>query len=417
MAISRTTIPSYHQACEGDIISDLEQQDSSRTFRCEHEQDFVQVVPLATINGDSKNNCNHDTLHRSLISNRWCVFFVSILVVVGVAVLSVDDRISLSTRVMQMGVISGKSPSATTSASDGKENANDNLERTRKVRTTIANSARERLNSNLRHIPHKECVVTVLIARHCNDYGLYARDDDEEGDKHCSHMGYQRTIYFAQQFERSANIVQKHRRWPTPSAMYALLPDFESQTGGINYRQIEMLLPLANKTNVGIHVVSTSEQVADSIFRRLQGVTDVHVEEGRKQEPGDADVCGQVFVIAWKHRFIPDVAASLGCGHDQGCKDSYPDGEFDFIWQLRFVHEPPAPQNVVANLLDEDSSLIKDEYNLLKDQRLKQEQLGYPASDFSKIFNATVNIGWEVYGGVVEQHFDPLSYEYHPDLP
>jgi hypothetical protein len=71
----------------------------------------------------------------------------------------------------------------------------------------------------------------------------------------------------------------------------------------------------------------------------------------------------------------------------------------------------------VANLLDEDSSLIKDEYNLLKDQRLKQEQLGYPASDFSKIFNATVNIGWEVYGGVVEQHFDPLSYEYHPDLP
>jgi hypothetical protein len=126
----------------------------------------------------------------------------------------------------------------------------------------VANQALKKLNENIIHVPQQECKVTVLITRHCNDYGVYAMGDSDSGDKHCSFVGYERTRYFAQQFE-SSDLEENeapHRRWPTPNALYALLPAQSTQNGGINYRQIEMLLPLAKKTNVSIQIVATPEQ-------------------------------------------------------------------------------------------------------------------------------------------------------------
>lgn len=63
-------------------------------------------------------------------------------------------------------------------------------------------------------------------------------------------------------------------------------------------------------------MVANPEQVANSIHEKLQQ---------------DGDICGQIMVIAWKHRFIPDVAGALGCGPDQGCYEAYPDEEFDQV--------------------------------------------------------------------------------------
>lgn len=182
----------------------------------------------------------------------------------------------------------------------------------------IANQALQALNKNVALEPKDECKVTVLIIRHCNDYGIYAVDDGDSGDKHCSFVGYERTEYFAQKFESHSAQKQDdvHRRWPMPSALYALLPEQGTQNGGINYRQIEMLLPLAKRTHVTIQVVANPEQVANSIHEKLQQ---------------DGDICGQIMVIAWKHRFIPDVAGALGCGPDQGCYEAYPDEEFDQV--------------------------------------------------------------------------------------
>jgi hypothetical protein len=237
-------------------------------------------------------------------------------------------------------------------------------------------------------------------------------DDAESGDKHCSYVGYERTEYFAQQFE--SHTVQEgeepHRRWPMPSALYALLPDQATQNGGINYRQIEMLLPLAKRTNVSIEVVATPEQVAESIHRQLQ------IDNDQLEE---SSVCNRVFVIAWKHRFIPDVAAALGCGPDQGCYNYYPDEEFDVVWQLRFVHEPPAPEDEILKLLDHGSMLLKDTHHLLESQKKWQQgqvDLEWDKQSVQSYKHSSAKPGWTVYGGVTNQDFDPLSNEFHREI-
>jgi hypothetical protein len=235
-------------------------------------------------------------------------------------------------------------------------------------------------------------------------------DDAESGDKHCSYVGYERTEYFAQQFESHQihqDAEQPHRRWPMPSALYALLPEQATQNGGINYRQIEMLLPLAKRTHVSIEIVDSPEQVAESIHTQLQTHNDPLKE---------SSVCGRLLVIAWKHRFIPDVAAALGCGPDQGCYNSYPDEEFDVVWQLRFVYEPPAPDDEVLKLLDQGSSLLKDTHHLLDSQKKWQENelnLNRNKDDAQSYKHNVTFSGWTVYGGVTNQDFDPLYNEYH----
>ena len=300
--------------------------------------------------------------------------------------------------------------------------------------TTVANKALDTLNADLQVYPEEECKVTVLITRHCNDYGIFAKDDGDTGDKHCSFVGYERTKYFAMKFESHDvdDSEDVHRRWPVPSALYALLPEQSTQNGGINYRQIEMLLPLAKRTGVSIQVVATPEEVAESVFAELQQ---------------NRDVCGQIMVVAWKHRFIPDVAAALGCGPDQGCYESYPDEEFDQVWMLRFIYEPPAPEDEVLKLLDEGSSLIQDNYGYLASQKKWQEGLTQKDIDnhertdryqhpdivtgtfalliFFTVIAVTVNeclvsqfspLGWTVYGGRTDQDFDPLNSEYHGEI-
>mmetsp|Transcript_25093 Transcript_25093/g.43937 ORF Transcript_25093/g.43937 Transcript_25093/m.43937 type:complete len:131 (+) Transcript_25093:14-406(+) len=123
-------------------------------------------------------------------------------------------------------------------------------------------------------------------------------------------------------------------------------------------------------------------------------------------------------VVAWKHAFIPDVAAALGCGPDQGCYKSYPDEEFDEVWQLRFVHEPPAPEDEVLELLEEGSFLLQDSYNLLAAQKTWQEKQQHDHEYDKKLRykHVSSNPGWTVYGGRTNQNFDPLSSEYHREI-
>ena len=305
----------------------------------------------------------------------------------------------------------------------------------------IAANALKRLNDNIQYLPPKKCTVTVLIARHCNDYGFYAKDDAESGDKHCSYVGYERTRYFASRFGGSHDETQhqqQQHRWPSPIGLYALLP---KQPQGINYRQIETLLPLAKQSNISIQIVGEPSHVASSIFEQLQTMnhdpiesTDNQTEtnnfhdddddDGDDGDGGDDDdaYCGQVFVVAWKHAFISDVAAALGCGPKQGCPTTYPDGEFDLIWQLRFVHEPPAPEDEVPWLVDQQSSLIVDNYHLLSKQQRQEDEQDQVDADASNDFNRSLdhqandrpyrhksqNPGWVVYGTVTNQNFDPL---------
>jgi hypothetical protein len=343
----------------------------------------------------------------------------------------------------------------------------------------IADKALKRLNDKtaIQYLPPKKCTVTVLIARHCNDYGMYAKDDEESGDKHCSYVGYERTRYFASRFGGhgqggSTNKAypqhqQQQHRWPSPIGLYALLPE-PGKRGGINYRQIETLLPLAKQSKRSIHVVGEPEHVTSSIFEQLNMQKhmdhrarprdwhdphdqhdpheyddqefnmptmsrhdhhdprdphdpardqDYNIKDDSTTYPYTYYYCGQVFVVAWKHASIQDVAAALGCGANQGCPNSYPDEEFDLVWQLRFVHEPPAPEDEVPWLVDQKSSLIVDDYNLLsqeQEQEYEHELFDPATKDKNSPYrHKSHSPGWTVYGTVTNQNFDPLHVSYH----
>jgi uncharacterized membrane protein len=275
--------------------------------------------PLVTVL-DVRRNASSDELFRNRYPNDRIqagrkpaqLFLVLASVLVAIAVLRAYHQKVDASSMQQITAQLIRTNTDTTKATNPED---DNIQ-------DVANRALQTLNESIKTVPKDECKVTVLITRHCNDYGVYAMEDADSGDKHCSFVGYERTEYFAEKFEshKAQTNEQVHRRWPLPSALYALLPEQATQIGGINYRQIEMLLPLAKRTHVSIQVVGTPEQVAESIHKKLQQ---------------DGDICGQVMVIAWKHRFIPNVAAALGCGPDQGCYESYPDEEFDQVVSLR----------------------------------------------------------------------------------
>lgn len=242
----------------------------------------------------------------------------------------------------------------------------------------MAQSSLQSLNANLLASPSsKHCETTILLFRHCDDHGPYAVDDKEWGNKHCSHMGYKRSQYLASLFGT---------RWPRPrpGGLYALLP---KQPKGVNFRQIETLLPLAKAINSTIHVVGDPLHLSTAIFASLQAAPD--------------EMCHQVLAVAWKHAFIPEVAARLGCGPHQGCRGEYPDDDFDLVWMLQFVFEPSSkPLNEVMRLERQNSSLLSDDFGLLR-------QMEHTAA--LNDVEISTHEGWKVYGTVVNQFFDPLA--------
>ena len=86
-------------------------------------------------------------------------------------------------------------------------------------------------------------------------------------------------------------------------------------------------------------------------------------------------------------------------------------------WQLRFIYEPPAPEDEVLRLLDEGSSLLQDDFGLLAEQKKWQEHLldveGRGQNGYK---HPSVDTGWTVYGGRTNQEFDPLSSEFHKEI-
>ena len=234
------------------------------------------------------------------------------------------------------------------------------------------------------------CQTTVLLLRHCDDHGLFAKEDREDGDKHCSHLGFQRTRYLPTLFGT---------RWPPPQALYALVPP--SQNHGINYRQIEMLLPLAEQEDLSIHVVREPPQVARAVFDHLlQQTNDVFHQRTCRQD--------DVIVVAWKHAYIPNVAAELGCGPDQGCPDRYPDDSFDLVWELRFVFAPQRPKDEIMEALRASKSsflIVQDDYGLLQKATTNPDDDEDPSSASEP--------QWTVFGSVTEQRFDPLAFDYN----
>lgn len=281
------------------------------------------------------------------------------------------------------------------------------------------------------------CESTLLLIRHCD------KDTDadgvvhHEGNNYCSWLGRERSYFFASLFDDSPD--NPRRRYPAPSQIFSLTEDrsnaLESDSDGKkNYREIETVMPLANKFGLEIDVFGFDTQViASEYFESLQS----------------GDMCGKVTVISWKHEFLPDLALSLGCGPAEGCPRMYPVDTYDEVWQLKYVFDPhgkafnsPKPMDLPVEINRQDQ--VIHPINGVDDGNKDADQVQVSGTDSNTTDSDTEDIPnrrlkkfknhiggkdkkskaesrhpnkhptkyqkWSVYGTKTFQHFDPLQF-------
>eukprot|EP00563_Minutocellus_polymorphus_P001663 CAMPEP_0181042556 /NCGR_PEP_ID=MMETSP1070-20121207/12216_1 /TAXON_ID=265543 /ORGANISM="Minutocellus polymorphus, Strain NH13" /LENGTH=303 /DNA_ID=CAMNT_0023120783 /DNA_START=39 /DNA_END=949 /DNA_ORIENTATION=- len=157
------------------------------------------------------------------------------------------------------------------------------------------------------------CKSTLLLMRHCEKRGK--ETSDSQGNEHCSDIGYQRAEYIPTLFGDG-------ERWPLPKKMYAMSKG-RPGVHHLNYREIETLSPLKEKSGVGINTKFTA-----GLERDLAADFFSHLAHGK--------LCGATTIVNWKHSRIPSAAMALGCGRDQGCPRTYKKKEFDEMWQIEY---------------------------------------------------------------------------------
>jgi len=246
---------------------------------------------------------------------------------------------------------------------------------------TVSIKALQRLNKHVhdqQSIIAKGCESTLVLMRHCEKHGPTVVDDD--GNEHCSYLGAQRADFLATLFGPTVE-----ERWPTPAHLFGLTPTRKRRW---NFREWETLQPLSKRSGVAIDVVNHNHDLVDQYFALLQS----------------GSLCGQVTVVSWKHDTIPDLAAQLGCGPDNGCPSIYPEDAFDECWQLKYVFHPSRERT---------KHTIEDE--------TKQD---WPVNDgVDETNNSTATRalgqlkekgqskhGWNIYATKVNAGFDPLRF-------
>ena len=232
------------------------------------------------------------------------------------------------------------------------------------------------------------CEATILIVRHCEKAGYETKD--ASGDNHCSYIGYERAAYFATLFSDT-----EPDKYPFPSQIYALSADRGHHD---NYREIEMVKPVAQKAGVPVN-----DDYWDS--RKLGSKLMEDIASG--------ELCGKLVLISWKHEFIGKLARNLAC---HSCPRRYPN-EFEPMWQLKYVYdvkgtklyqsidkgldtitvdvdEPAVPPEEEPDAPPEDDSGARRSIrrNLKKKKKLRLDRV------------------WSVYFSVRNQEFDPLSF-------
>ena len=223
----------------------------------------------------------------------------------------------------------------------------------------------KRVNKQKLDIP-TGCETTLILMRHCEKSGPHV--EDSQGNQHCSYLGLERAHYLATLFGSDA-------RWPMPSHLFALIPD---RKGHRNFREYETLQPLSHKAAVMTELVPANE-LAELYLELLL--------------TSDDFMCGKVAVVSWKHDYLPELAASLGCGPDQGCPLSFDEKDFESVWQLKYVYHPSTRFD---DAMDEESDI--DPYDDQTRRHLKFKKKRNP----SKM--------WNLYATVTQMNFDPLSF-------
>jgi hypothetical protein len=294
---------------------------------------------------------------------------------------------------------------------------NDN--RSIKKDDTQANGQLKLLNS-LFHLGvemESGCECTILLMRHCekNIDGVV----HHHGNNYCSWLGRERSYFLPSLFDPNSTL----RRWPVPTHIFALTQERSARyeagqdqdNGNPNYREIENIMPLANKFGVKVEIYPfNGEVLATDFFSLLQS----------------GEMCGTVSVISWKHELIPDLALTLACGPGDGCPTEYPDDTFDEVWQIKYVLDPQGKAKTSRDPMtlsvqtqgpltiyepekknkppveggDNDDGNSATSKAPRKELRLRERQLKKnkdKAEDRKK---------WVVYGSKTFQYFDPLQF-------
>lgn len=167
------------------------------------------------------------------------------------------------------------------------------------------------------------CQTSLVLMRHCEKAGTDEdavwETEDSSGNRHCSVVGFQRAKYIPTLFGDGPDSI-----WPLPAHLYAMgrgRPGVKH----LNFREIETITPLKEKSGVGIDAgfsVGEEQKLAGDFFARLAA----------------GNHCGQVVVVNWKHSRIPTMAAAVGCGTDEGCPEKYHKNDFDRVWQISFTY-------------------------------------------------------------------------------
>ncbi|KAI2500476.1 hypothetical protein MHU86_14021 [Fragilaria crotonensis] len=205
------------------------------------------------------------------------------------------------------------------------------------------------------------CESTIMLIRHCDKDGPLTTD--QERNRHCSYEGFQRAYHLANLFGT---------RWPIPSKLYALTG---GRKGHKNYREIEVLEPLASKIGVEInskYSTMHTQRAAEEIYDELRS----------------GNLCGKLTVFAWKHSHMPELAHALGW---KDAPSHYPARSFDQVWQIKYVYDPPA---------------------VYKEYRHHGEEHEKRALRTSSRQALAKTPKWVVFGNIGYQNFDPLTFSY-----
>jgi hypothetical protein len=227
------------------------------------------------------------------------------------------------------------------------------------------------------------CETTVLLIRHCEKEGDETIDND--GNEHCNYIGLERAYFIPSLFGTPGN---GDHRWPVPTALFALTED---RSTNYNFREIETLLPLANKYGLKIDSdVKHNEALAKRIFKEL----------------AKGHWCGKTVLVSWKHEYLGALAQQLGC---VDCPFDYPDAVFDEVWQLKYVYDVDGTSVVkLSHLLQPGSEPTTTSSNnstrrTLKKRRTRRKTPAATSSSLKK---------WSVYSTVTHQNFDPLKFSF-----
>eukprot|EP00525_Craspedostauros_australis_P007085 CAMPEP_0198116300 /NCGR_PEP_ID=MMETSP1442-20131203/11197_1 /TAXON_ID= /ORGANISM="Craspedostauros australis, Strain CCMP3328" /LENGTH=344 /DNA_ID=CAMNT_0043774083 /DNA_START=42 /DNA_END=1076 /DNA_ORIENTATION=+ len=205
------------------------------------------------------------------------------------------------------------------------------------------------------------CETTVLLMRHCDDYGPGRYDDVD--NEHCSYVGFERSRYIADE------LFGPKQRWPIPSVVYT---STLARVDHYNFRFVETLEPLVDKYDLDYHAYETTEPLAEDFLERLRS----------------GEMCGKVTLVIWKHSLMNELCNSLGGSF---CPDEYPSESFDQVWALKYVYDPihsPA----------------------IGHSRLRHSDQPHPNHVASHDTKGEESKRWYTFTTVTQQGFDPLAY-------